>query len=281
MAGRKERINYGILALGILASICLIWYIYPLSLPPDQISDKNADPGLLLRTAVPAITSLLLVALYTNMSNIQSQQTDIQDIQKDIQEAQHRPKLNISEVGVTRDSITLTITNAGESVAEDLALAVHLYILTSGKDNQGISVGEPSHQNRLVDTEGGFISSLGPRQTREFSTNVYVPSREFPEMDEGFSAFLKSLESEIDDRNESIERVYLQFEVQYTHQMPEKGPARQFVRPIAGNLTNGYTLEDLVSDDNRGTNEIFSILNRDTTTLRVPQVTYRDTERQT
>jgi len=281
MDGHRARyiVSATILLAGIGAAALFVAHIYPFipsPVPqflyqylPSPISAEDASSVSFLEVVVPGISSFVLALLYVNMSGIQAQQARLQDTQKEIQEAEHEPHLNVHDIDPDGDTVSLELKNVGEGLAKELSVTAHLYAQELGTEGINYSIEEPNYQNRLFKKDSGnLITSLSSGESGIFSTKIYLPSQQYKGFDEAFNSVLRN----IDDRTQNtIDELYLQFEVQYSHDMPDKGRAHQFLQPFKVSLDQGYYVEDLMSADMSVPTEIRTILEAEGNSLRVPQ----------
>jgi len=225
-----------------------------------------------LKVVVPSSFSFTLVMLYYLMSGTQSKQAKLQETQKDLDRVEHKPILNVESMEFTRDVVEFKLDNIGNGVAEDLEVNTHLYFKTVGPSEDGISIGPTQFQNQLVRTDSGhFTTSLGPNETHPFSATIYLPSQSHNDFDEKFSSVLRTV---FNENNNLHGAVYLQFELQYSHQMPEQGRARQFLQPFKIDIEGEYLLENLMAGSSTTLAEEPFVFKSPNSTLQVPQTTY-------
>ncbi|WP_155119461.1 hypothetical protein [Halomicrobium katesii] len=264
-------IIYSILIIFLLAAAGLIIYIHPFW--PSQISKESAKPMDLLRVIIPGLFSASLVVLYFNMSKIQKEQSSIQKTQMKLDRAEREPLINVKAIKADGDIATVTLENIGAGLADQLSIVSHIYIPSHDDDSDSISIGEPRYDNQLNKTKGSFIRSVKSGSEADFSAELYLPSQEFDDFDEVFSSVLRRLD---DNDSISTEDVYMQFEIQYDHRIPDKGIGRQFLPPMKITLDKGQQLEDILNGDSDVHNEVQSILKSKDNTLRAPQTTYNE-----
>jgi len=242
----------------------LVYNYYPIT-TLEPITAESAETINFLELVVPAVFSAVLAILYLRMSGTQRRQTEIQDIQTKLQEAEQKPIINVHSLDATADSVLIELENVGSGTAENISIVAHIYI--NGLDAER-AIKEPLHRNFLV-REGSdpFIRSIGSGQKSRFSGRVYLPSKQYDGFDETFSSGLESAFEGI-----STDTFYLQFELQYEHNIPNKKRARQFITPLRASASRGYTLEDVIKGGTSAPEELRTILQSNDSSLREPTV---------
>lgn len=252
----------------ISISIFAIVYLYPI--PSFPSPEQPAGAGDLLAAVVPGVFSLLLAALYWDMTGIQERQVSLQETQNKIDRASREPHINVTNIETKNDIVTFELKNIGEGIAKRLSVVVHLYIRRI--DENAIQIGEPNYKNKLTMTDSGnLITSLESGKGHKYSTEIYLPSREYEDLDERFSSVINKIKRTAAD---DISDVYLQFEIQYNHQMPDRGRGKQYLQPMKVSLDDGSTVEAVLSSGTTAQEEIQSILTTPENTLKTPMTTY-------
>jgi hypothetical protein len=252
----------------IVTSIILIGYLYPAPYFPSP--QEPAGAGDLLAAVVPGVFSLLLAVLYWDMTGIQERQVSLQETQNQIDRASREPHINVRNITANNDTVTFELKNIGEGIAKRLSVVAHLYIRRI--DEGSISIGEPDYRNQLTMTDSNnLITSLESGERHEYSTNIYLPSRAHKNLDEQFNSVISKIKSTASD---DIADVYLQFEIQYDHQMPDRGRARQYLQLMRVSLDRGSTVEAVLSSGTTAQEEIQSILSTPENTLKTPMTLY-------
>lgn len=252
----------------ILFSLVAIGYLYPVPFFPSP--ETPAGAGDLLAAVVPGVFSLLLAVLYLDMTGIQSRQVSLQETQNEINRASREPHINVTNIETDGDIVTFELKNIGEGIAKRLSVVAHLYIRRIDED--AIAIGEPNYRNRLTMTNSAnLINSLESGEDHEYSTEVYLPSWQYADLDEKFKSVIHKIRNSTSD---DISDVYLQFEIQYDHQMPDRGRGKQYLQPMEVSLGNGSTVDAVLSSRNTAQGEIQSILTTSENTLNKPTTTY-------
>lgn len=249
-------------------SILAIGYLYPVPYLPSP--EEPASAGDLLAAVVPGVFSLLLAALYWDMAGIQERQVGLQDTQNKIDRASREPHINVTNIEANGDIVTFKLKNIGEGIAKQLSVVAHLYVRRIDED--AISIGEPNYRNQLTMTDSGnLITSLESGRNHTYSTEIYLPSGEYRDLDEKFKSVIEEIKRTAAD---DISDVYLQFEIQYDHQMPDRGRGKQYLQLMEVSLDNGSTVEAVLSSGTTAQEEIQSILTTPENTLKTPTTMY-------
>lgn len=267
---RKKTIAFGFFIFILIgASLAAIGYLYPN--PYFPYSPENpAGAGDLLAAVVPGIFSLLLAVLYLDMTGIQGRQVDLQETQNKIDRASREPHINVKFIDTSDDIATFKLKNIGEGIAKRLSVVAHLYIRRIDEDP--ISIGEPNYPNQLIMTgSGNQIKSLEPGETHDYSTEIFLPSQEYEELDEKFKSVIDKIKETAEG---DISDVYLQFEIQYDHQMPDRGRGKQYIQLMEVSLDDGSTIDAVFSSRSTAEDGIQSIMSASENTLNIPTTEY-------
>jgi hypothetical protein len=267
---RIKRAGFG-LAITILLgiSVAAIMYLYPVPYFPYS-PEEPAGAGDLLAAVVPGVFSLLLAGLYFDMTGIQGRQVELQKTQNKIDRAAREPHINVTDIEPDSDIVAFELKNIGDGIAEDLSVVAHLYIRRIDEDP--ISIGEPIHRNQLTLTgSGNLITSLESGEKQEYSAEIYLPSQEHEELDEKFRSVINNI---IDESADDFSDIYVQFEIQYGHQMPDRDRGKQYLQPMKVSFDRGPTVENVLSSSSTAQDGIQSIISTSDNTLHVPTTEY-------
>lgn len=236
--GNRRRI-YWVITRGGAASILILMFHSMIFLIGESFPQTPVDPqSHLLATSIfaSATLSFVLIAVYRDIGETQSEQKDILKNQNSLMEASNEPSIDVTGIEINgSNQIEVMIENAGNGPASSLSATIHFRPVEP--DSQ------PYNMPKFRNQENIFRpltrdDSTGSTSIRAGKNDTYVAEIALPDFGSQ-GLWLPADQAVRNLRNSGIDEIDLQPVIRFDHLLPTKGKGYVYLKMRRCDISGG------------------------------------------